>query len=81
MDGYAFSSCDLARLAEVDGLRSDADDDTALPSEERIRQSIIQVPLPPACRPLSARRAPRAQPVRGACPPAPARAPSLRDAC
>ena len=60
MDGYAFSSCDLARLAEVDGLRSDADDDTALPSEERIRQSIIQVPLPPACRPLSARRAPRA---------------------
>jgi len=43
MDGYAFSSCDLARLAEVDGLRSDADDDTALPSEERIRQSIIQL--------------------------------------
>ena len=45
MDGYAFSSCDLARLAEVDGLRSDTDD-AALPSEERIRQSIIQVPRP-----------------------------------
>ncbi len=50
MDGYAFSSCDLARLAEVDGLRSDTDD-SALPSEERIRQSIIQVPAGPALRP------------------------------
>ena len=50
MDGYAFSSCDLARLAEVDGLRSDTDD-SALPSEERIRQNIIQVPACPERRP------------------------------
>lgn len=42
MDGYAFSSCDLARLAEVDGLNP-AMDERELPSEELIRQNIIQV--------------------------------------
>lgn len=42
MDGYAFSSCDLARLAaEASGLSPS--DDAGLPSEERIRQNIIQV--------------------------------------
>ena len=43
MDGYAFSSCDLARLAEVSGLNVENED--TLPSEERIRQNIIQVQL------------------------------------
>lgn len=42
MDGYAFSSCDLARLAaEASGLSPS--DDAGLPSEERIRHNIIQV--------------------------------------
>ena len=43
MDGYAFSSCDLARLAEP---QLETDPDTALPSEERIQKNIIQVAIP-----------------------------------
>jgi len=39
MDGYAFSSCDLARLATDASLTEEAD----TPSEERIRINIIQV--------------------------------------
>jgi hypothetical protein len=41
MDGYAVSSCDLARLAEVGILTAETEE--AQPSEERIRQKIIQV--------------------------------------
>lgn len=42
MDGYAFSSCDLARLAEVGNLTTDTEE--AMPvGEERIRNNIIQL--------------------------------------
>ena len=56
MDGYAFSSCDLARLAaEASGLS--LSEDAGLPSEERIRQNIIQVPVSP-CAALCLLRVP-----------------------
>jgi hypothetical protein len=55
MDGYAFSSCDLARLAaEASGLS--LSEDAGLPSEERIRQNIIQVTFQPVRGSLSAAR-------------------------
>ena len=41
MDGYAFSSCDLARLATDASLTEG--EEAAMPSEERIRINIIQV--------------------------------------
>ena len=48
MDGYAFSSCDLARLAaEASGLSVERDGE--LPGEERIRLNIIQVTPRTAC--------------------------------
>lgn len=48
MDGYAFSSCDLARLAaEASGLSVEHDGE--LPGEERIRLNIIQVTTRTAC--------------------------------
>jgi hypothetical protein len=44
MDGYAFSSCDLARLAQASSLTVEPEEAVA-PSEERIRKNIIQVQL------------------------------------
>lgn len=42
MDGYAFSSCDLARLAQASSLTVEPEEAVA-PSEERIRKNIIQL--------------------------------------